>query len=208
MSTKLLLHGSGHRAASWDETISHLSDTRDLLRPDLSAILGGRAASYGNLYAALVAYCGRLSGPIHLCGLSLGGILALHYCLDFPERVKTLVLIGTPHKIPKAALGLQNVLFRLIPKSAFQTMAFDKADTFALGRSMRELDFSDSVKRIQCPTLIICGEKDRANLKSAYFLARHIRGAELKLVKNTGHVVNEESPKALAALLDAFYAGE
>ena len=58
-------------------------------------------------------------GPVHLCGLSLGGILALDYALDHPENVKTLVLIGTPHKVPKFAFALQNVVFRFLPKSAF-----------------------------------------------------------------------------------------
>ena len=28
------------------------------------------------------------AGPVHLCGLSLGGILALNYALDFPEKRK------------------------------------------------------------------------------------------------------------------------
>ena len=40
-------------------------------------------------------YCGKIDGQIHLCGISLGGIIGLNYALDFPEKVKTLVLIGT-----------------------------------------------------------------------------------------------------------------
>jgi len=42
-----------------------------------------------------VEYCGKIDGQIHLCGISLGGIIGLNYALDFPEKVKTLVLIGT-----------------------------------------------------------------------------------------------------------------
>ena len=71
---------------------------------------------------------------------------------------------------------------------------------------MKDLDFSDRVCEIRCPTLILCGEKDRANLKSAHFLAEHIPGAELRVLENTGHVVNEESPKVLAERLNDFYA--
>ena len=77
-----------------------------------------------------------MDGQIHLCGLSLGGILALNFALDFPQKVKTLVLIGTPYKVPKAAFGFQNVIFRFLPNSVFETMAFDKKDTFALGNTM------------------------------------------------------------------------
>lgn len=205
MGKKILIHGSGHKAASWKETISYLDHQEDILCPELSAILDGREASYPNLRTAFEAYCAQAGGPVHLCGLSLGGILALDYALDHPENVKTLVLIGTPHKVPKGAFALQNVVFRLLPKSMFASMAFDKKDTFALGNSMKNLDFSGRVGEIRCPTLILCGEKDSANLKSAHFLARHIPGAELQMLERTGHVVNEENPRGLAERLNAFY---
>ena len=84
-------------------------------------------------------------------------------------------------------------------------MAFDKKDTFALGNTMKNLDFSDAVKNVQCPTLILCGEKDGANMKSAHYLAQNIRGAKLKILENAGHVVNEENPKALAEILSEYY---
>ena len=206
MEKVILIHGSGHKASSWQKTISFLDHQEDILCPELSAILNGREASFPNLRAAFAQYCAQTGGPVHLCGLSLGGILALDYALDHPENVKTLVLIGTPHKVPKFAFALQNVVFRLLPKSTFTSMAFDKKNTFALGNSMKDLDFSGRVEEIRCPALILCGEKDSANLKSAHFLAEHIPDAELQVLENTGHVVNEESPKVLAERLNDFYA--
>ena len=205
MEKTILIHGSGHKADSWRETVSYLDHREGVLCPELSAILNGREASFPNLRAAFAQYCAQTSGPVHLCGLSLGGILALDYALDHPENVKTLVLIGTPHRVPKVAFALQNVVFRLLPKSAFASMAFDKKATFTLGTSMKDLDFSGRLGELRCPTLILCGEKDGANLKSARFLAGHIPGAELRVIGNTGHVVNEENPKALAERLNEFY---
>ena len=206
MAAKIFVHGSGHKAASWEKTISYITDSEDIVCPNLSSILEGKDASYENLYSSFVKYCSEMDGQIHLCGLSLGGILALNFALDFPQKVKTLVLIGTPYKVPKAAFGFQNVIFRFLPNSVFETMAFDKKDTFALGNTMKNLDFSDKVKNVKCPTLILCGEKDRANLKSAVFLSQNIRNAELKIIENTGHVVNEENPKALADILTEYYS--
>lgn len=202
---KILIHGSGHKAASWKETISYMGDDKDILCPELASILNGKEASYTNLYSAFTEYCGGVDGPIHLCGLSLGGILALNYAIDYPEKLASLVLIGTPHKVPKAAFAFQNVIFRFLPKSMFETMAFDKKNTFALGNTMKDLDFSGRVQKINCPTLILCGEKDSANRKSAEYLAQNIKGARLKILENTGHVVNEENPKALAEILKEFY---
>lgn len=206
MAAKILVHGSGHKAASWNKTISCMADNRDIVCPDLASILEGKTASYENLYASFVKYCGKMDGQIHLCGLSLGGILALNYALDFPKKVKTLVLIGTPYKVPKAAFAFQNMIFRFLPKSVFETMAFDKKDTFALGSTMKDLDFTGRVKNIQCPTLILCGEKDSANRKSADYLSQNIQNAELNIIENTGHVVNEESPEILARILTEYYS--
>ena len=206
MAAKIFVHGSGHKAASWEKTISYITDSEDIVCPNLSSILEGKEASYENLYSSFVKYCSEMDGQIHLCGLSLGGILTLNFALDFPQKVKTLVLIGTPYKVPKAAFGFQNVIFRFLPNSVFETMAFDKKDTFALGNTMKNLDFSDKVKNVKCPTLILCGEKDSANLKSAVYLSQNIRNAELKIIENTGHVVNEENPKALADILTEYYS--
>lgn len=129
----------------------------------------------------------------------------MDYALEYPESVKTLALIGTPHKVPKAAFVLQNIVFRLLPQSAFAGMAFDKQNTFALGSTMKNLDFSSRIGKIQCPVLILCGEKDKANLKSARFLAKHIPEAELQIIQGTGHVANEENPRILAERLNTFY---
>ena len=38
----IFIHGSGHKSTSWNETISYMEDNRDILCPDLSAILNAR----------------------------------------------------------------------------------------------------------------------------------------------------------------------
>ena len=202
---KIFIHGSGHKGTSWSETISYMTDNKDILCPDLSSILDGKEASYYNLYSAFSEYCNKIDGKINLCGISLGGILALNYTLDFPDRVQSLVLIGTPHKVPKIMFSIQNVIFKFLPQSIFDNMAFNKKDTFILGKSMKKLDFSNKVQKIKCPTLIVCGEKDSANIKSAYYLSENIKNAKLKIIENTGHVVNEEKPQILAKVLEQFY---
>ena len=205
--TKVFIHGSGHKGSSWNEVVKNMHNNKDILCPDLSSILNGKEASYSHLYSSFVEYCHEIEGQIDLCGLSLGGILALNYAIEYPGKVKSLVLIGTPYKVPKFMFRIQNIIFRLLPKSTFKEMAFNKKDTFILGNTMKELDFSNNVQVIICPTLIICGEKDKANMKSAHFLSENIKGSEWKIIKETGHVVNEENPKELARILNDYYDG-
>lgn len=205
---KILIHGSGHKAISWQETISYTKDQKEILCPDLCSILNGQDATYENLYTSFIEYCSRIDGQIHLVGLSLGGIIAMNYALDFPEKVKTLVIIGTPHKIPKVAFEIQNVIFRFFPKSVFKEMAFDKKDTFALENSIKKLEIADKIQEIKCPVLVICGGKDRANKKSAYYFSENIENVALCMIEKTGHVVNEENPKELARILNEYYDGK
>ena len=202
---KILIHGLGHKAASWDKVISYMNNDKDILCPNLSTILNGKEASYDNLYSSFVEYCNKIDGKIDLCGLSLGGILALNYAIDYPNKIDKLILIGTPHKVPKVMFSIQNVIFKFLPKKLFETMAFNKKDTFVLGNTMKKLDFSNRVQNVKCPTLVICGEKDSANIRSADYLAENIENAKLEIMKNTGHIINEESPKELAETLTEFW---
>lgn len=67
------------------------------------------------------------------------------------------------------------------------------------------IEYMNNDKDILCPTLVISGEKDSANIKSAYYLSEHIKNAELKIIANTGHVVNEENPKELASVISEYW---
>ena len=202
---KILIHGSGHKADSWNKVDSYLNNDKDMLWPNLSTILNRKEASYTNLYSSFAEYCNKIDGKIDLCGLSLGGILALNFAIDYPDKIEKLVLIGTPHKVPKVMFSIQNIIFKFLPKKLFETMAFNKKDTFILGNTMKKLDFSKRVQNVKCPTLVICGEKDNSNIKSAHYLAENIKNAKLEIMKNAGHIINEESPKELARLLNEFW---
>ncbi|WP_249191422.1 alpha/beta hydrolase [Clostridium sp. C1] len=114
--TKVFIHGSGHKSSSWNEVVKNMHYNEDILCPDLSSILNGKEASYSNLYSSFIDYCNKIEGEIDLCGLSLGGILALNYAIEYPGKVKSLVLIGTPYKVPKFMFRIQNIIFRLFTK--------------------------------------------------------------------------------------------
>jgi len=203
----IFIHGSGQKSTSWNETISYLKNVKNISCPNLFELLDGKEAIYENLYSAFVKYCNSISEPINLCGLSLGGILALNYVTDYPEKIKSLVLICTPYKIQSIIYNIQMVIFRFLPKNIFNKFGLPKEDMLKLGNSMKKLDFSNKLQKIICPTLVVCGSKDSVNIKSAKYLTKNIKNAILKIIENTGHVINEENPKELALKLEEYYNG-
>ena len=203
----LFIHGLGQSPAVWSETLWRMPGlyAADAHCPDLAELLQGSPANYDALYRAFSACCAALPQPLHLCGLSLGGILALQYAAEHPARVASLVLIGAQYRMPKRLLGVQSAVFRLMPDRAFREMGFARQDLLRLTDSMRELDFSDALCSIPCPALILCGGRDRANRAAAAELASRLPDARLQTIEGAGHEVNADAPAQLALALTRFW---
>ena len=200
----LYLHGLGQKPNSWDRTIKGTKVSDSSISLSFAEMLKGEKATYRELYAAFSEECDKEVEEIVLCGLSLGAVLALHYAIDHPDKVKALVLIAAQYKMPKKILNFQNMLFRLMPNSMFKQMGFSKADVISLCGTMAELNFGDSLRNVSCPVLIVCGEKDNANKKASKELDRYLSKSSFCELK-AGHEVNIESPEELAIVLQRFY---
>lgn len=203
----IFIHGLGQTPESWNKVISNMSLTEKVMCSNLPVLVHGQECNYKNLYAAFCRYCETESDGMNLCGLSLGGILALNYAIDHPEKIKSLVLIGTQYVMPKKLLAVQNAIFRLMPSKSFESMGFSKKNFIQLSKTMAELDFSMELGSITCPTLVICGEKDTANKKASEELAERIPHASLSVISRSGHEVNQQAPTRLAGVLDGFWKG-
>lgn len=201
-SIKVYVHGLGQSSESWQKTISYLKNSEDTVCPDLCGILNNNAPDYNNLYKSFTDYCNSLNKPLDLCGLSLGSVLSLNYAVDYPENVRSLVLIAPQYKMPVKLLKLQNIVFRIMPESMFRQTGFDKNSFIQLCKTMMSLDFSDC--KVSCPTLIICGEKDRHNKKASLKLSEKLNSRVI-FVKNSGHEVNTDAPERLAKILGKFH---
>lgn len=202
---QIYLHGLGQNPDSWSKVIEQLEAAEHSMCPDLSELVQGQDTTYQNLYAAFSAMCDEIEEDICLCGLSLGGVLALNYAIEHPEKIKGLVLIATQYKMPKKLLRVQNAIFRFMPKSMFQQTGFGKSDFLKLCNTMMELDFSDSIYNVSCPTLVIYGEKDRANKNASIELANMLIDAELQVFNGVGHEINIEAPDKLEETLRVFF---
>lgn len=196
----IILHGLGQTAKDWDEVIRRTTLT-DVDCLDLFDLLQGRP-TYQQLQAELEKRYANMTGPFRICGLSLGAILALEYAIRHRDKVESLILIGVQYRSPALLLGVQNLIFHCMPQRLFLDIGITKEDMICLTNSMRGLNLTAKLAKVDCPVTILCGEKDRANLKAAKNLVRLLPQAELQIVKGAGHEVNKDAPEAIAAILD------
>lgn len=201
--TILLIHGLGQGASSWDEVIKHLNRS-DVKCIDLIAAKTNAPLNYQLLYDEVKRQCAQISDPIHLVGLSLGGVLAMNYAIDFPEKVAAMTIINSQYKMPKFLLSLQNMIFRVIPKKKFDIMGFSKKDFISIIHTMRKIDFTDSLKKLPVPSIIVNGEKDKLNYKAAKEMVNLLTNASFVSVSNAGHEVNKDAPQELANVISNF----
>ena len=97
----LLLHGIGRSLEDWDELTERLAEAHRVIRMDLPGF-GYSAPALGKVGLASIAATIPLvldavgeSRPVHVCGNSLGGAVAMQLLADHPDRVRAVVLLNS-----------------------------------------------------------------------------------------------------------------
>jgi pimeloyl-ACP methyl ester carboxylesterase len=171
----------------------------------------------------------------HLVGLSMGGVIAQQFALDYPYATASLVLADTLCGVPDDGQALARDAMRFIEEQPMRviaetriTAAFSDAVDPAMRLHMIEqvaLNDKDAYVRaaravfgyagcgrlseIAAPTLVVVGEADRT-LPLAWMesLATRIRGARLARIAGAGHLSNLERPQDFNRLvLDFLHPG-
>jgi pimeloyl-ACP methyl ester carboxylesterase len=173
-----------------------------------------------------------------VCGLSLGGAIALALALDYPERVNRLVIANAAAyfltQSPSRYLyfGLRLVLMSLLsfrqqarlvasrvfprPEHAeirewfFERLAAN--DRLAYRRTFQALarfDVRERLGEISALTLVIAGADDTTvSLPQKEELAEAIPGARLEIVPDSGHGTVADCPEVFNRLVIDFLAKE
>ena len=100
----LLLHGVAESHQAWQQWVPILSPKFRVIRPDLpgfgqSPMPAGYDCTTHSAASDIVRLMDRLKiERFHLVGAKVGGSTALQLAADFPQRVMTLSVLGTPAK--------------------------------------------------------------------------------------------------------------
>jgi len=104
--TVVLIHAVGHDLTYWDRQIEALQADYNVVAFDLPG--HGRSAgepadwSFDYAAATVAGLVERVSSkPVHLVGLSFGGMIAQVTALARPDLLRSLTLIGTASKFPE-----------------------------------------------------------------------------------------------------------
>lgn len=162
----------------------------------------------------------------YLCGLSLGGMLALWFSLAHPERVKGAVFANTAARIGSTAIwdarieavragGMsaiqEAVLARFLSAGYRRSHPAETASIFQMVgttppegyigacQALRDGDLRAAVAGIQLPSLIIGGELDESTPPAqALELQQAIQGSELVILPGVAHLSNVELPEVFS----------
>ena len=200
----ILLHGLGQSPSSWDNTLKYIEHRSDIIVLDLFDLIKGKDVNYENLFTAFSEYCLTLHEPLNLCGLSLGGILTLQFAIEYPEALCSMILIGARYNVPKTLFKIQNAIFKLMPNKSFAQMGIKKDDFINLSQSMIDIDLEKGLENIKCNTLVICGEKDKTNMRASLELKNRILNSKILIIRAAGHEVNLDSPEMLGCSINDF----
>ncbi|MFI0366667.1 alpha/beta fold hydrolase [Actinomadura sp. 1N219] len=180
---------------------------------------------------ALVAFLDRLALPTcHLVGSSLGALIAAAIAATYPDRVESLLLTapatgaGQTPQTRQAELTARADLIALGPERMAETRApqliagnppgplhavkaatraLDPAAYMQAAHALASGDILTYTPHIQARTLIVCGTADKVAPPAdhAHPISDALPGSELVLLPDLGHIIELESPIALANLI-------
>lgn len=203
----VLLHGIGQSPIAWQEFVSAFGAGRVMQAPWMRGLRPSDAVGF-DLDAAAVDVANQLElqgmKQVDLLGVSVGGNVALRLAVERPELVRRLVLGGALVRPTKAQLRMQKLALRIIPEGKLVDAGVSRKRMLAVFDALRTLDETSRLAQVRAPALVVAGSGDRLGRAAAEVLARGLPGARLETVPGGSSMLNDSSPKELAALAHAF----
>ena len=235
----LLMHPLGASLEIWDDQVAALSERYELIRFDIrghgKSTLGSRTELTMEQLArdalAVLDACGVARA--HLCGLSIGGMIAMELVTQWPDRVLKVALCSTSAYMgPRETLQtridavleegvaplVDGILGRwftapfreMHPEAVERVRAMlfsaDARGYAAALAAIRDMDLREAIRSIIAKTLVIGGTEDPGTTpEHASLIARSIPAAELTMLP-AAHLVNIECAGEFNNRLLEFFA--
>ena len=233
----LLLHGVGSDKSVWRPQLEHFGESRRTLAFDYPGYVDSdylEGATHDDFASAVLAAMDALDvRRAHVCGLSLGGVVALAMHAAAPERCASLILADSfavhpdgPAIHARSVGALAEFGMRGLAEARVDTLLGSRASAevraevietmsridpaaYALGAAAVWLaDQRERAVSVRCPTLILCGSGDRITPPSlSEQLKDLIPHAALVEIAGAEHLSNLEQPAIFNRVVERFLAG-
>jgi 3-oxoadipate enol-lactonase len=233
----VLLHGVGSDKSVWEpqlETFGEERRTIALDHPGYGESAARPGATRDDFAAACWAALDALGiGQAHVCGLSLGGVVAIAMHSAAPDRCASLILADTFARHPdgqaihdRSVAAATDLDMRGLAEARIDMLVAPGTDPVfrsALVETMAAIDPAayrqgaeavwladqrERVRAISCPVLIVCGSEDRITPPAlSEDLKDRIPHAALVEISGAGHLANAEQPAIFNRVLAGFLHG-
>ncbi len=238
--TLVFINSLGTNFHMWDEQVEKLSRTLRIVRYDFrghgaSDVPAGPYTLEG-LGLDLLALLDTLHlGQVSICGLSLGGITALWFALNYPQRVNRAIFANTAARIGTfdswdtriasvkegGMSAIRDTVLTRFLSAQFRQQ--HPETTRKIGEiiertnpvgyihaclALREADLRASVNKIRVPSLIIGSSLDESTPPSqAHELHALISDSQLLVFDEVAHLSNVERPDEFSNYVLSFLNG-
>jgi 3-oxoadipate enol-lactonase len=233
----VFVHSLGTDLRIWDEVVKPLTASFSVVRYDLRGhgLTPAQASpcAIADLAGDLERLIDMFRVPrVTICGISVGGQIALQVARNRPHEIERLILCDTACRIGSADLWEQRIAavtsggIAPISESVVSRWLTERYRTerpedaagykyllerctvdgyTAVCAALRDADLEAAARGVRCPTLVLCGDQDQATPPAlSQALAAAIPGALFKSIPRAGHLPCIEQPEILAALVASF----
>jgi len=234
----LFIHGLGSSARDWELQTPYFSRTYQVITCDLRG--HGQSDKPPGPYS-IALFAADLAGllralalpPAHVVGISLGGGVALQLALDYPQLLRSLVVVNaTSEAVPQTrqerrAVSLRFLIVRLLGMrrmgSVLSERLFPKEEHADIRRQFVErwaendrrayLDslraivgwsVTDRLSEVNIPTLVIAADQDYTPLSAKEEFVTRLPHARLVVIEDSRHATPVEQPEAFNTALHRF----
>lgn len=237
----VLIHGLGADLHIWDNDLPVFRHHHRILRPDVRGFGASdkppgpySPAMFARDLDGLLEVCGIENA--HVLGMSLGGVIAQRVALDFPARVRSLVLVSTSSEVGQKSIAAWQRLADRIERDGFDAQTADASRAFspafakshpeivadlgarnaacdpkgyaAAARAVSDYNWTTELPRLTAPTLILQGLDDQLTPPGGSVkMSRGLPHARLLMIPGAGHNLPIERPDVFHNSVLAFTAG-
>jgi len=234
----LFLNGLGMSIRDWEKQVDYFSKSYQVITFDYRG-QGGSDKPPGPYSIPLfhddtVRLLRSIDAwPVHVVGLSMGGLIAFQMAVSHPEMLRSMVIVNSGPDLTRRTPGQKFELLkrrfivrvfgmrvmakimahRLFPEKGQENIRGEIAQRWARNdrkaygntiRALRDWSVLNHLGEIRCPTLVIAADRDYTPVSYKQYYVSRMPDAKLAVIANSRHFTPLDQPESFNATVAEF----